>query len=879
MTHVLPNSTIHHLQNSSENNNNLDMNANNHNSSMQVNNNSNSMSSNSQANLNNFNNHQAHQALNHLHMNTQNLAFQPLGPPPSLPPTSSTTMIPSNFVFPNSNPISSMQIHNNNRNASNLRPPNLKKPTDQTGCDVEAFLVNTLRKNPRDRLTIYTLEKDMRDFCSNEAIYGIRFPKMTSYHRMLVHRIATVFGLDHNVDDTGRQVVCHKTINTRIPTFQLEDLVKAADQKDEMLRKSGQNGTIPNIADLKQNKSGRISSVPRELRKTLNIPTLTVPEDKIKEMDKKRAEAKAKLEAERKEKEGVKDSDDKKSEEKIKAEERKKPERPDRAARLKAEEKTREKANLQIEEYHEQNAKATAQALSLPKVYQPAPGFLNTNAPPSGMMGPPPSFHAPPGLLPTFNHPPPVPLLPTHPLTAGPVIDPNLPPMLPHLYPQFPPGVLLQPTAGILSSGNVPSFPMNHQMDNRRPSNSTSVSTCIPAPPGLTQQIPTSNLDTPISQHNSNNNNGIYNNAAFTVTPNEPETTTNAIQNPQGLLDNPITSLQNLPIITSMFNQTSSISFSQDATTSNQISQNSISGSIQGSVHSLHSNNNLANNSISNSVPPSVNSPKLSQHSHPCSNVSGVDSNECEETLKNNATLALAQTLLAQNSTGGATSEADIALQVQTQLQNVQTALETQQVLNEINNQAALAEQAQAAMVQAEYLNTYNQILNNQVSSTTSSDVIASVPQQVNNLNQVNVNEVDFNSAQLYNNLASSIANLDINTQLSQQLSSLSNGIDQNQNSTLSNNHNIPVVSETEDAVSAQVYGYYSQQQQPPQPNTNSNSYYGNSNTSNSNSTSNLPAEELHYFEIKFENTDNLRQFEAQIPLRFELGRRSTSFG
>ena len=126
-------------------------------------------------------------------------------------------------------------------------PVNNRKITDQTGCDVEAFLVNTLRQNSRDRLTIYTLEKDMLGFCSNPSISGIRFPKMTSYHRMLVHRIATYFGLDHNVDDTGRQVVCHKGQNTRIPAMRLEELVKQAEQK-EMIYGPGANQQVPELS-------------------------------------------------------------------------------------------------------------------------------------------------------------------------------------------------------------------------------------------------------------------------------------------------------------------------------------------------------------------------------------------------------------------------------------------------------------------------------------------------------------------------------------------------------------------------------------------------------------------------------------------------------
>ncbi len=39
---------------------------------------------------------------------------------------------------------------------------------------------------------------------------------MTSYHRMLLHRVAAYFGLDHNVDQTGKSVIINKTSNTRM---------------------------------------------------------------------------------------------------------------------------------------------------------------------------------------------------------------------------------------------------------------------------------------------------------------------------------------------------------------------------------------------------------------------------------------------------------------------------------------------------------------------------------------------------------------------------------------------------------------------------------------------------------------------------------------
>lgn len=43
-----------------------------------------------------------------------------------------------------------------------------------------------------------------------------KFPQMSSYQRMLVHRVAAYFGMDHNVDQTGKSVIINKTSNTRM---------------------------------------------------------------------------------------------------------------------------------------------------------------------------------------------------------------------------------------------------------------------------------------------------------------------------------------------------------------------------------------------------------------------------------------------------------------------------------------------------------------------------------------------------------------------------------------------------------------------------------------------------------------------------------------
>lgn len=40
---------------------------------------------------------------------------------------------------------------------------------------------------------------------------------MSSYNRMLIHRTAAYFGMDHNVDGSQQSVICTVTKDTRIP--------------------------------------------------------------------------------------------------------------------------------------------------------------------------------------------------------------------------------------------------------------------------------------------------------------------------------------------------------------------------------------------------------------------------------------------------------------------------------------------------------------------------------------------------------------------------------------------------------------------------------------------------------------------------------------
>ncbi|XP_028751050.1 cAMP-regulated phosphoprotein 21 isoform X3 [Peromyscus leucopus] len=107
--------------------------------------------------------------------------------------------------------------------------------TDSTGIDLHEFLINTLKNNSRDRMILLKMEQEMIDFIGDSNNHYKKFPQMSSYQRMLVHRVAAYFGLDHNVDQTGKSVIINKTSSTRVPEQRFCEHLK--DEKSEESQK------------------------------------------------------------------------------------------------------------------------------------------------------------------------------------------------------------------------------------------------------------------------------------------------------------------------------------------------------------------------------------------------------------------------------------------------------------------------------------------------------------------------------------------------------------------------------------------------------------------------------------------------------------------
>ncbi|CAN9503966.1 unnamed protein product [Ophioblennius macclurei] len=108
--------------------------------------------------------------------------------------------------------------------SSSLSKESSVEYTDSTGIDLHQFIVDTLNSNPRDRMMLLKLEQDMIDFITSNSPFK-KFPHMSSYHRMLVHRVAAYFGMEHNVDQTGKSVIINRTSSTRIPEQRFLDEV------------------------------------------------------------------------------------------------------------------------------------------------------------------------------------------------------------------------------------------------------------------------------------------------------------------------------------------------------------------------------------------------------------------------------------------------------------------------------------------------------------------------------------------------------------------------------------------------------------------------------------------------------------------------------
>ena len=65
---------------------------------------------------------------------------------------------------------------------------------DNTGTDLTQFIITTLNKNTKDRVLMLKLEQEMSNLVKDSKKTHHKFPHMSSYHRMMVHRYQMLKG-------------------------------------------------------------------------------------------------------------------------------------------------------------------------------------------------------------------------------------------------------------------------------------------------------------------------------------------------------------------------------------------------------------------------------------------------------------------------------------------------------------------------------------------------------------------------------------------------------------------------------------------------------------------------------------------------------------
>ncbi|KAK6620027.1 hypothetical protein RUM44_006427 [Polyplax serrata] len=106
------------------------------------------------------------------------------------------------------------------------RDSSTEQYTDNSGIDLNQFIADTLNRNYKDRMLLLQIEQDLISLVKDDKRACQKFPVMSSYQRMLVHRVAAFFGMDHNVDPSGHCVVVNITSSTRIPEVRFSELIR-----------------------------------------------------------------------------------------------------------------------------------------------------------------------------------------------------------------------------------------------------------------------------------------------------------------------------------------------------------------------------------------------------------------------------------------------------------------------------------------------------------------------------------------------------------------------------------------------------------------------------------------------------------------------------
>eukprot|EP00299_Pterocystis_sp_00344_P000037 c10010_g1_i1.p1 GENE.c10010_g1_i1~~c10010_g1_i1.p1 ORF type:complete len:619 (+),score=97.60 c10010_g1_i1:114-1970(+) len=98
---------------------------------------------------------------------------------------------------------------------------------------IDPFILSHL-SNPRDRVTLLRLDNELERFMKNSSMKRLKFPPMTSFQRLFVHKAAAYFDLEHTVvpvDSEKQSVLLTKTATSKIPVLRFADLCEEPEQE------------------------------------------------------------------------------------------------------------------------------------------------------------------------------------------------------------------------------------------------------------------------------------------------------------------------------------------------------------------------------------------------------------------------------------------------------------------------------------------------------------------------------------------------------------------------------------------------------------------------------------------------------------------------
>ncbi|XP_065338569.1 R3H domain-containing protein 1 isoform X3 [Cloeon dipterum] len=143
------------------------------------------------------------------------------------------------------------------RDSSTEQPPT----GDSSGVDLPAFLTETVNRSHKDRQLLLRIETELQNLVKDTKRTQFKFPPMSSYQRMLVHRMAALYNMEHNVDSTGAQVVVGKTTTSKTPDLRLRDQIRGdleIEPRKSILKRDTNSLDDPNSkasADSRRSKS------------------------------------------------------------------------------------------------------------------------------------------------------------------------------------------------------------------------------------------------------------------------------------------------------------------------------------------------------------------------------------------------------------------------------------------------------------------------------------------------------------------------------------------------------------------------------------------------------------------------------------------------